>query len=283
MKKLFFMAVAALLVSACGQTGNSQSAQQMVQTIDSLQRLNNQKDQEINDMLSTMNDIEEGFRQINEAQGRVTVARQGEGANKAERIRENVQFIQQTMAQNAELINKLKQRLKDSSIRSEQLSKVVETLTAQLEEKNAELQQLRDELSTKDIHIAELDEQVAVLSEDVSTLKDENRQQEETISSQDRQLNAAWYVFGTKKELKENNILKNGEVLQDDFNTSYFTEIDIRTDKVIRLMSRDAKILTNHPKGSYALERDDNKQYVLRITNPQQFWSTSRYLVIQVK
>ena len=30
------------------------------------------------------------------------------------------------------------------------------------------------------------------------------------------------------------------------------------------------------------LERDANKQYVLRITNPQLFWSTSKYLVVLV-
>jgi hypothetical protein len=54
-------------------------------------------------------------------------------------------------------------------------------------------------------------------------------------------------------------------------------------DKEIKLMSRDARILTNHPSGTYTLERDANKQYVLRITNPQSFWSTSKYLVVQVK
>lgn len=282
MKKLVFMAVIALMLGACGDKG-SMSSSEMAQAIDSLQQLNNQKDQEINDMLSTMNDIEEGFRQINEAQGRVTVAREGEGASRQARIRENMLFIQQTMQQNAELIAKLKERLNASSIKSEQLAKIVENLTAQLEEKNDELTKLREELAAKDVHIAELDEQVAVLSEDVSSLKDENRQKEETINQQDQQLNTAWYVFGTKKELKQNNILKNGEVLQEDFNKSYFTEIDIRNDKEIQLKSRDAKILTTHPKGSYTLERDENKQYVLRITNPTQFWSTSRYLVVQVK
>ena len=48
-------------------------------------------------------------------------------------------------------------------------------------------------------------------------------------------------------------------------------------------MSRDAKLLTNHPAGTYNLLRDANKQYVLRITDPQRFWSTSKYLVVQVK
>ena len=194
-----------------------------------------------------------------------------------------MQFIQQTLGQNKELINKLRLRLRQSSIASEQLKKTLDNLTKQLTEKESELAALRSELEEKDIHIAELDEMVASLSEDVASLRDESDQKTETINSQDRELNTAWYVFGTKNELKEQNILKSGEVLQSNFNKNYFTKIDIRVDKEIKLMSRDAKLLTNHPTGSYTLDRDANKQYVLRITNPQQFWGTSRYLVIQVK
>jgi len=41
-------------------------------------------------------------------------------------------------------------------------------------------------------------------------------------------------------------------------------------------------MLTSHPSSSYTLQRDANKQYVLRITDPQQFWSASKYLVVQV-
>ena len=160
---------------------------------------------------------------------------------------------------------------------------MVANLTAQMEQKESELTVLRQELEAKDIHIAELDEQVMQLSDDVVQLKDENIRQEETISTQDKELHTAWFVFGTKKELKEQNILKSGEVLQANFNKDYFTKIDIRVDKEIKLMSRDAKLLTNHPDGSYTLERDANRQYVLYIKNPQQFWSTSRYLVVQVK
>lgn len=72
-------------------------------------------------------------------------------------------------------------------------------------------------------------------------------------------------------------------MLQSNFNKSYFTKIDIRVQKEIKLYSKSAKILTMHPSSSYTLQRDANKQYVLRISNPQIFWSTSKYLVIQVK
>ena len=283
MRKFLFFALALLALASCKDKPNTRETADLNQRIDSLNRVNVQKDNEINDMLETLNTIEDGFRAINEAQGRVTVERRGEGSDAAQRIRENMQFINETMTQNKDLINKLRLRLRDSNTASEQLRKTLENLTAQLETKESELAVLRQELEAKDIHIAELDEQVSQLNEDVTTLKDDKARKEETISQQDKELNTAWYVFGTKRELKEQNILKSGEVLQGNFNKNYFTKIDIRVDKEIKLMSRDAKLLTNHPAGSYTLERDANKQYVLRITNPQQFWSTSKYLVVQVK
>ncbi|MEE3445909.1 MAG: hypothetical protein VZQ78_06850, partial [Prevotella sp.] len=67
------------------------------------------------------------------------------------------------------------------------------------------------------------------------------------------------------------------------FNKEYFTKIDIRIDKEIKLYSKSAQMLTDHPSSSYTLQRDANKQYILRITDPQLFWSTSKYLVILVK
>lgn len=283
MKKILFFAMCLLVLASCKNNGNTQQTADLNQRIDSLNRVNVQKDNEISDMLETLNTIEEGFRAINEAQGRVTVERRGEGADAAQRIRENMQFINETMSQNKELINKLRLRLRDSNTASDQLRKTLENLTAQLEAKESELAVLREELEAKDIHIAELDEQVTQLNEDVTQLKDDKVKKEETISQQDKELNTAWYVFGTKRELKEQKILQSGEVLQGNFNKDYFTKIDIRVDKEIRLMSRDAKLLTNHPASSYTLERDANKQYVLRITNPQQFWSTSKYLVVLVK
>lgn len=156
----------------------------------------------------------------------------------------------------------------------------------------------------KNIHIAELDETISGLNSDVASLntsvqnlntektnltnekaqlQSESNKKSETISSQDKQLNTAWYVFGTKKELKQNNILNNGKVLREGFNRNYFTKIDIRVDKEIKLYSKSAKILTAHPSNSYSLSKDSNGQYVLRINDPQSFWSTSKYLVVQVR
>lgn len=282
MKKIVALAFAAVLVAGC-KDGKNPQVDALSQQRDSLNQIIEQKDNEINDIVGTLNDIEAGFREITAAQGRVSVSKGAEGSNAAASIRENMQFIQTTMQQNRELINKLRSQLRSSSIKGDELKRTIENLTAQLEEKDQQLTALREELEAKSIHIAELDETIAGLHQDVTSLKEESTQKSETINTQDKQLHTAWFVFGTKKELKEQNILKSGKVLEQNFNKEYFTKIDIRVDKEIKLYSRDAEMLTSHPAGSYTLQRDANKQYVLRITNPDQFWSTSKYLVIQVK
>ena len=283
MKKLMIAVLCLLTLVACKQNSNNAAELALQQQRDSLTRIIEQKDNEIDDMVATMNDIQEGFRAINEAEQRVTIASNGEGVSEAESIRENMQFIQNQMQQNRELISKLRNQLRQSSVRADQLRRTLENLTQQLEEKDNQLRQLQAELEAKDVQIGELNQQVSTLSGNVSHLQEENSQKSQTISSQDKQLNTAWFVYGTKKELKNQHIIEDGKVLRSNFNRDYFTKIDIRIDKEIRLYSRSAKILTAHPQSSYTLLQDANKQYILRITNPQLFWSTSKYLVVLVK
>lgn len=284
MKKMFFISVGMMMlaVTGCNQNKTKEGAVNTEQN-DSIQQILSQKDSEINEMMGLMNEVQEGFRQINEAENRVTIAKDGEGSDKKQVLRDNIKFITERMQKNRELIAKLREQLANSSLKGSQLKSTIDNLVKQLDEKDQQLQQLRAELDAKDIHIGELDETINHLNTNVNNLTTESAQKSETISAQDKQLNTAWYVFGTKSELKEQRIIADGKVLQGNFNKNYFTKIDIRVDKVIKLYSKSARLLTLHPASSYTLARDANKEYVLTITNPQIFWSTSKYLVIQVK
>ncbi len=283
MKQLkLFACLALLLLGACTGKKSSPDLANMEQN-DSLQRIIAQRDSEINDMMSTLNEIQEGLSAINQAENRLSIAREGEGANKTVQIKENIKFIANTMARNRELMKRLQQQLRESRFNGDELRKTISNLTQQLDDKEQELQRLKAELDAKDIHIAELDEKIDNLNDNVENLQTDAQQKAQTISNQDKQLNTAWFVFGTKKELKEQHIMENGKVLQSNFNKNYFAKIDIRIDKEIKFYSKSARILTMHPSGSYTLTPDVNKQYVLRITNPQLFWSTSKYLVVLVK
>lgn len=233
--------------------------------------------------MGTLNEIEEGFQQISEAEHRVSLAKDGEGVNKKQKLKEDIQFIADRMKQNRELIAKLQKQLANGTLKGAQLQKTIEGLQKQLEEKDAQLQTLREELDKKDIHIAALDETVNNLNTKTNRLTAESNQKTETINAQDKQIHTAWYVFGTKKELKEQSIIQDGKVMTGNFNKNYFTKVDIRNLSEIKLYSKSAKLLTTHPSSSYSLVRDANKQYTLRITNSQIFWSTSKYLVVLVK
>lgn len=284
MKKTILIALlAAALCSCVGKAGGGSHADDMSDSIGALIEENERLRQDQEDLLSTINAVEEGFRQINEAQGRMTMVRRGEGANTQARLREDMEYIKETMAQNAELIEKLRERLRENGAMSEQLQRTIDNLTAQMEQKNTEINQLRSELEAKNIRIDELETEAAGLHEDLSNLQQQNVAQDQTIGQQDRQLNRAWYCTGSKRELKDRSILRGGRVLQDAFDAAYFTEIDIRQVTQIRLNSKSADILTPHPAGSYYLEKGEDKMYTLYITDYQQFWSTSKYLVVQTK
>ncbi len=283
MKKLLMVAcVAAFCLTSCNNGKNDAAVQNTAQA-DSLNGIIAQKDSEINDLMGTLNEIEEGFQQISEAEHRVSLAKDGEGVNKKQKLKEDIQFIANRMKQNRELIAKLQKQLANGTLKGDQLKKTIEGLQKQLEEKDAQLQSLREELDKKDIHIAALDETVNNLNTKTSRLTAESNQKTEVINAQDKQIHTAWYVFGTKKELRDQRIIQDGKVMTGNFNKNYFTKVDIRNLSEIKLYSKSAKLLTTHPSSSYSLVRDANKQYTLRITNSQIFWSTSKYLVVLVK
>lgn len=273
----------ALLLYGCKEYKAPVANRPTVAKDDSLQQIISQRDTQINNMMATMNEIQEGFNEISEAENRVNLIQDDERADKASQIKEDIKFIADRMQQNRELIKKLQGQLRDSDFKSQELKKVIANMLRQLDEKDQQLQQLRAELDAKNIHIAELDETISNLNNNVTELKSKSDEKSQIINNQETQLNTAWYVFGTRPELKDQRILMGDKVLQQNFNKNYFTKIDIRVTREIKLYSKSARLLTSHPAGSYELTRDNNKMYTLAITNPQLFWSTSKYLVVVVK
>ena len=282
MKKVALFALcAAALMTACDNAGQSKDA--LKAQNDSLMLELSNRDAELDEIMGSFNEIQEGFREINEAENRVDLQGNMESQSVSNKIKDDIRFISEKLKANREQIAKLEKQLQNSNYQSAQLKKAIKNLTAELNAKQQQIETLQAELASKNIRIAELDEAVVALNKNVDELNAENDAKTKTVEAQDKALNAAWFVFGTKSELKDQKILKKGDVLKDsEFNKDYFTQIDIRTDKEIKLYSKRAELLTTHPAGSYELVKDDKNQLTLKITNPKEFWSVSRYLVIQV-
>ena len=283
MKKIFCLALCATMLVSCEfytKREKELTAQNATLTAELTE-----KNMALEQAIQSIANIQEGFRVINEAEGRVSVQAQGgEGISDEERVKEDILFIQKKMEANRKQIEQLEKMLKASGVEASSLRKVISNLQKELDEKVARIAVLQAELAEKDIRIAELDKAVATLTGDVNALQKVSDEQQEVIEQQVTKLNTAWYVYGTAKELKEQNILKSGDVMSStDFNKNYFTEIDVRVDRVFPLYAKNAKLLTVHPEGSYKFVKDVDKQLTLNVLDFEAFWSVSRYMVIQVR
>lgn len=283
MRKMICLALCATMLAGC-EFVTKREKELTVQN-ESLATELAEKNRALEQAVQAIAQIQEGFLAINEAEGRVSVSTQGgEGITDTERIKEDILFIKQKMEDNRKQIETLQKKLKASGAETASLRKVIANLQKELEGKTARIAELHAELAEKNIRIAELDKAVATLTGDVNTLHQVTDAQQEVIEQQVVQLNTAWYVYGTAKELKEQNILRSGDVLSStDFNKNYFTEIDVRVDRVFPLYSKQAQLLTIHPEGSYEFVKGDDKLLTLNILDFEAFWSVSRYMVVKVK
>lgn len=287
MKKLLIAFVCLPLFTACSFM--TSEVQDLRSENDSLRLAKSQIEREVNTYLKTMNDIEQNLDRVKEIEGYLSLQSNSEGIeiDQAERINKNIALVTEIVQKNQAEIDRLNKDLRRSGLKIKELDSSVKRLTLLVEQQNNTIDTLLSQLSQKDALIAQQDASIQGLNSDVSALRSENEQRQQTIARQDEALHAAWYVFGTRKELKTQKIISTDglvsptKVLQSDFNKDYFVKIDAREVKEIPLYAKRVKMLTNHPKTAYRLELKDG-QYTLFITDTKSFWSVSKYLVIEV-
>lgn len=285
MKKFFFLAVSAMVMAGCGEKQATVPASEMQRQRDSLQSIIDSKDSELNDFMGTFAEIQQGLQQIAAAEGRVIVANGDieKGANKAI-IKDNMDFLRQTLAQQREKLSQLQKQLSNSSLNVKKMKEAIANLQTQLDAQTARVQELEAAIIERDETIYQQSTTIAQQDETINQQSAVIEEKTATVASMDKSLNEAWYVFGTKNELKAQKIIEDGEVLRsDNFNRNYFTKIDIRQTREIKLYSKSATLLTAHPSGTYQLVKDAKGEFALKITDVEKFWSTSKYLVIKVR
>ena len=289
MKKWILVIGCALLATSCVKS--SKEYKTLLQEKDSLVAVNERTQSEFEEMLAILNEVEDGLDRIKKQENYLTVqssATSEMNNSTRERIEADMALIASTLKNNREQLAKLEAQLKSGRIQSAELKKRVERLSQELEEKSALIESLQEELAKRNVRIQELDNTVTDLSNQVETLTQESDAQRSTLKQQEKELNAVWYVFGTRSELKEHDIISGGglfsstKVLEEEFDKDYFIQEDLRKLKKIPLYAKKVKVLSNQPSGSYRFEEDENENKVLVIDNPDQFWSLTRYLVVQV-
>ena len=283
MKKPFFIAVliGTLVLTSCGG-----EVEEKDQTNDSLKteignRDNtiNEKDEAIQEFVNAFNEISSNLEEIKSKEKIVTSqTSSGDVKSKEEQIKADITAIYELLAKNKARVGSLNKKLKESNVKIEGIEQLVANLQKQIDEKDAQIEGLKNKIENLNIELGNLEANIA--------------QVQEESGKKTEKLNTAYYCIGTGKELKEKGVttkeggmLGMGKVytLKNDFNRDYFTKVDISNLEEIPVMSKKAKVLTSHPSSSYKLVGDEKKVEKIQITNPEEFWSTSKYLVIIVE
>ena len=202
MKKIIAAACIAASLFTFSCTNRSAETAKLQHENDSLMQLNEQTKAEFNDMLQLMNEVEDGFRQIKEAENYLVSQKNATGEvnlSTREKLKNDMSLVTETLLKNKEKLEALQKQLSNSRYQSSELKKTVERLTAEIDTKTAMIVSLQEELAKKDVRITELDEAVGQLSGKVENLTSVNTQQQEVLESQDKALNRVFYVFGTNK------------------------------------------------------------------------------------
>lgn len=291
MRTIQFTAVLIVLiftVSSCVE--NSEKFKSIVAQRDSLQLQAQAIESNYNETIGILNEVEEGFAQIRNAEGKMLKEVQGiEGTStsRKEQLALQLAQVKEMLEQNKNKIDQLQRQSQQRGKENSTLSQSIKRLQTELEEKTAFIVSLQEELEKKNIRINELSTTVGQLSSDLNQLSEVSDKQQQQIKNQDVDMNTVWYVMGTSSELKTSQILStNGifrpsTVLDKAFDQSLFTKVDKRTIKLIPTGSKRVKVLTSHPKESYQLLKADDETVTVEILDQSLFWSVSKYLVIQ--
>lgn len=269
----------ALLLIGCGETTTSEEARQT--DPQELARLRSEvagRDSTINQLFASFNRISENLRVIRGKQGQLTTPSGGaeNGADMEQRIVGDITEIDALLAENRELIERMKVQARSSGTGIRELERTVVELERDMLEKNEEIDQLKEELSSSNSSLATL----------IQMYRDKAQQ----VDMQREQLGTVYYCVGTAKELRDNGVLiREGGVAGvgrvDKLNTgglprNYFKRVDMYAAQEIPVLAQKFTLATSHPDGSHRFDAEAGK---LLITDPESFWSVSKYLVVVVE
>jgi len=245
------------------------------------------RDSVIGDWVTTFGDVERNIAIIKEKEHIISTNSSNVELSKDKRqqVVEDIKYINSLLEQNKKKIASLNAQLGKSGGTIKALQNTITELEASVKKSEGEVSDLKTMLLSKNFEIDQLNTKNSDLQTTIV-------QKDEKISTQTNEMNKAYFALGTYKELKVKGLLtKEGgfiglgktKTLVGSFSDSSFVQIDITVTKSVQLNSKSAKLISDHPAGSYKFIRDNNKKIEsIEITDPAQFWKISKYAVIEI-
>jgi len=284
MKRIIFALLILPFFVACNQKEIKQLKE------DNLQLTNeaNQKEVAINDFVASLNSIEENLDIIKEKEKIVLVNSENPDKSQKQKISSTLSSINNILEQNRLKIAELDKKLKNSWYKNSKLRKLTTRLKTDIAKKEADIIILKEQIADLDIKVEGLTTDVENLNTTVTDLTAQNVESAKLIEEKTDNLNTAYYLVGTGSELKLKNVISkkggiigigSATVLNENFDTKEFKQIDIRETVLIPITGEKVELVTSHPVNSFKFEEGKG----LAIIDAEQFWKSSKYLVVKVR
>jgi DNA repair exonuclease SbcCD ATPase subunit len=200
-------------------------------------------------------------------------------------INRDIDAIYQLLLKNKQIVDRLKNQLNSSGQKNSELEQMIVNLSEQIRTKDLELTALKADLSRKNLQIKDLEA-------NLEAMEALNRQRAAEIEAKINEMNTVYYITGTKKILEEKGIIisEGGllgigktQKLVNNPDLSLFTKGDLREISALPVFSKKAELISIHPAESYQYLQGDEKQIdSLKILHPDDFWSSSKFLVMMI-
>lgn len=260
------------------ENGNNQEIARLRNQIRQLELDQSEKDILIDESLLLFSEIQENVARIQNKEQEIRIAASESGnENSKDWVLQELKNIQFLREENSRKINTLNKQISGKESQIGQLHEMIVSLQEQIASQEALIEALQISLVNQD--------------SDYSKLLDAYMEQTYIGESQKKELNTAYYVYGTLQELKENNVVVQNKgfiglgkysSLRDNFNEDYFTAIHKFEKNNIQIIGNKIKLISDHPSSSYEVVANGTNK-TLKIKHPIEFWKISKYLVIQVE
>lgn len=290
MRKFIVLGIGASMFFLGSCVESSRKYQDLLVRADSLSNVTTLQNQELESMFADINDITAGMQSLRDAEHFLTLETEKEGKTTTKskqqlaQLKNDVQAVTEAIAGYKLQIAQLERKNKNQSA---EFKRLIAGLNAQLDERSEKIAEITGQLAATNKELAAKVTEVRQLTQNVDSLNKESKGQKLTIAEQDQTIHMANYLVGTRKALKEADVISRQgifcpPIVSSQAQKADFINIDVRETKSIPLNSKKAKLLSVHPVDSYTLEADGDGNLVLKINDVNAFWKQTRYLVVMV-
>lgn len=266
---------------------------QLAETKVSLEKELHTRDSAYNEIINVMYEVESKIEKIKARENLISNMSSGElTMSIKDQMVADMGRIDSLIIETNETVSKLVSKLDNANMNLNSFKKRINQLSKDLKDRQQSIVSLKKDLEEKDVVIADLSADVKSLEYEVSIQEETITTQMNKIVMQEDEMSKAYFAIGTEKALekdglvaKEGGFLWFGKTteLQENAAQNKFSEIDIRTTGRLIVDAEEVDLITEHPTNSYEIVKDGDVIRFIEITDPEEFWKISKYLVVAVK